>query len=65
MSVGTRGLRAGPPQHPTPHRVRTQRVARHGATPKSAREGNDFSWGPIAEVGKLFAGIFITIATSA
>ncbi|MFL9878977.1 sodium:proton antiporter [Herbaspirillum rhizosphaerae] len=31
------------------------------ATPKSAREGNDFAWGPIAEVAKLFAGIFITI----
>jgi len=30
-------------------------------TPKSARSGNDFSWGPIQEVGKLFAGIFITI----
>ncbi len=26
-----------------------------------ARSGNDFSWGPIQEVGKLFAGIFITI----
>lgn len=31
------------------------------ATPKTARSGNDFSWGPILEVGKLFAGIFITI----
>jgi Na+/H+ antiporter NhaD/arsenite permease-like protein len=30
-------------------------------TPKAAREGNEFSWGPIQEVGKLFAGIFITI----
>ncbi|GIZ50593.1 sodium:proton antiporter [Noviherbaspirillum aridicola] len=30
-------------------------------TPRSAREGNEFSWGPIQEVGKLFAGIFITI----
>jgi Na+/H+ antiporter NhaD/arsenite permease-like protein len=30
-------------------------------TPASARAGNDFSWGPIVEVGKLFAGIFITI----
>ena len=30
-------------------------------TPAEARSGNDFSWGPIAEVGKLFAGIFITI----
>jgi len=31
-------------------------------TPKVAREGNDFSWGPILEVAKLFAGIFVTIA---
>jgi Na+/H+ antiporter NhaD/arsenite permease-like protein len=31
------------------------------STPKSARAGNDFSWGPILEVAKLFAGIFITI----
>ncbi len=30
-------------------------------TPKAAREGNEFSWGPIQEVAKLFAGIFITI----
>lgn len=30
-------------------------------TPNSARKGNNFSWGPIQEVGKLFAGIFITI----
>lgn len=30
-------------------------------TPKVAREGNDFSWGPMKEVAKLFAGIFITI----
>lgn len=30
-------------------------------TPKSARTGNEFSWGPIQEVAKLFAGIFITI----
>ncbi|MFL9922805.1 sodium:proton antiporter [Herbaspirillum lusitanum] len=30
-------------------------------TPKSARTGNDFNWLPIAEVAKLFAGIFITI----
>lgn len=30
-------------------------------TPKSAHEGNAFSWGPIQEVAKLFAGIFITI----
>lgn len=31
-------------------------------TPKSARIGNDFSWSPILEVAKLFAGIFVTIA---
>ncbi|RJG05459.1 sodium:proton antiporter [Noviherbaspirillum cavernae] len=31
-------------------------------TPKRAHDGNDFSWGPIKEVAKLFAGIFITIA---
>jgi Na+/H+ antiporter NhaD/arsenite permease-like protein len=30
-------------------------------TPRSAREGNEFSWGPMKEVAKLFAGIFITI----
>ena len=30
-------------------------------TPSSARKGNEFSWGPIQEVAKLFAGIFITI----
>jgi Na+/H+ antiporter NhaD/arsenite permease-like protein len=30
-------------------------------TPPSAREGNEFSWGPMKEVAKLFAGIFITI----
>ncbi|WP_019141615.1 sodium:proton antiporter [Noviherbaspirillum massiliense] len=30
-------------------------------TPETARSGNDFSWGPIQEVAKLFAGIFITI----
>lgn len=30
-------------------------------TPQAARTGNQFSWGPIHEVGKLFAGIFITI----
>ena len=32
-----------------------------GLTPKLARSGNEFSWGPIQEVAKLFAGIFITI----
>ena len=30
-------------------------------TPAEAREGNGFTWGPIAEVAKLFAGIFATI----
>jgi Na+/H+ antiporter NhaD/arsenite permease-like protein len=30
-------------------------------TPEKARAGNEFSWGPIQEVAKLFAGIFITI----
>lgn len=31
-------------------------------TPRAARAGNDFNWMPIAEVAKLFAGIFVTIA---
>lgn len=31
-------------------------------TPKQIRAGNDFNWDPILEVGKLFAGIFVTIA---
>ncbi|WP_263145857.1 sodium:proton antiporter [Pseudomonas sp. RIT-PI-AD] len=31
-------------------------------TPKQVRAGNEFAWDPILEVGKLFAGIFITIA---
>lgn len=30
-------------------------------TPKPYREGNKFTWFPIQEVAKLFAGIFITI----
>jgi Na+/H+ antiporter NhaD/arsenite permease-like protein len=30
-------------------------------TPKANREENGFSWGPIKEVAKLFAGIFIAI----
>jgi len=30
-------------------------------TPAPYRKGNDFTWGPIAEVAKLFAGIFVTI----
>lgn len=31
-------------------------------TPKQVRAGNEFNWDPIAEVGKLFLGIFITIS---
>lgn len=31
-------------------------------TPKQVRAGNEFDWEPILEVGKLFLGIFITIA---
>lgn len=31
-------------------------------TPFDIRRGNDFTWEPIAEVAKLFAGIFITMA---
>lgn len=31
-------------------------------TPKEIRRGNDFTWEPIAEVAKLFLGIFITMA---
>ncbi|NUU02559.1 sodium:proton antiporter [Herbaspirillum robiniae] len=30
-------------------------------TPAAAREGNDFGWGPMLEVAKLFAAIFLTI----
>ena len=30
-------------------------------TPQRLRKANEFSWGPILEVAKLFAGIFITI----
>jgi Na+/H+ antiporter NhaD/arsenite permease-like protein len=30
-------------------------------TSRDVREGNGFSWGPIVEVAKLFAGIFITL----
>ncbi|MEM5277410.1 sodium:proton antiporter [Cupriavidus taiwanensis] len=30
-------------------------------TPRAARVGNEFNWEPILEVGKLFAGIFLTI----
>jgi Na+/H+ antiporter NhaD/arsenite permease-like protein len=32
-----------------------------GITPKAYRQANGFNWGPIAEVAKLFAGIFICI----
>ena len=31
-------------------------------TPHDIRRGNDFTWEPILEVAKLFAGIFITMA---
>jgi Na+/H+ antiporter NhaD/arsenite permease-like protein len=30
-------------------------------TPKTAHESNAFNWGPMLEVGKLFASIFLTI----
>ena len=30
-------------------------------TPASVHEDNQFNWGPMAEVAKLFAGIFLTI----
>jgi Na+/H+ antiporter NhaD/arsenite permease-like protein len=30
-------------------------------TPQSAHEGNQFNWGPMLEVAKLFAAIFLTI----
>ncbi|NDY92198.1 sodium:proton antiporter [Ideonella sp. TBM-1] len=30
-------------------------------TPKGVREANQFSWGPMQEVGKLFIGIFLTM----
>jgi Na+/H+ antiporter NhaD/arsenite permease-like protein len=30
-------------------------------TPKEDHEANGFSWGPMVEVAKLFAGIFVTI----
>ncbi len=30
-------------------------------TPKSVRERNHFNWAPMAEVAKLFAGIFVTM----
>ena len=31
-------------------------------TPRTLRTANEFDWGPIIEVAKLFAGIFLTIA---
>lgn len=31
-------------------------------TPRKVREANQFEWGPMQEVAKLFAGIFVTIA---
>jgi Na+/H+ antiporter NhaD/arsenite permease-like protein len=31
-------------------------------TPREARAANEFNWAPIAEIAKLFAGIFVTIA---
>lgn len=30
-------------------------------TPRAVHEANQFNWGPMLEVAKLFAGIFITI----
>jgi len=30
-------------------------------TPKATREGNDFNWDPMLEVGKLFFGIFVSM----
>jgi Na+/H+ antiporter NhaD/arsenite permease-like protein len=32
-----------------------------GITPRQVHEENHFSWGPMQEVAKLFAGIFVTI----
>jgi Na+/H+ antiporter NhaD/arsenite permease-like protein len=36
-------------------------VASWWLTPRATREANEFSWFPIVEVAKLFAGIFLTI----
>jgi len=36
-------------------------IASLALTPKAKRKGNGFTWGPMEEVAKLFAGIFITI----
>src|SRR5438105_8723509 len=30
-------------------------------TPRSVREANDFTWGPIVEVAVIFAAIFVTM----
>ena len=37
------------------------RVASWRLTPRPVRHAHHFSWGPIVEVAKLFAGIFLTI----
>ena len=37
-------------------------VASLKLTPRKVRTDNTFTWGPMAEVAKLFAGIFVTIA---
>ena len=34
-------------------------------TPGPVRAGNEFSWGPIKEVAKLFASIFISLFSTA
>ncbi|MBN2568489.1 MAG: sodium:proton antiporter [Deltaproteobacteria bacterium] len=39
----------------------TMGVISLAVTPKRLREANEFSWFPIVEVAKLFAGIFMTI----
>lgn len=36
-------------------------VASWWLTPRATRAANEFGWGPILEVAKLFAGIFLTI----
>lgn len=36
-------------------------LASLGLTPRGIRERNGFEWGPMVEVAKLFAGIFVTI----
>lgn len=53
-------------------RVELQQIVRDGLlvvvtlvslaiTPKSVRQANQFSWAPMAEVAKLFVGIFLTM----